>query len=147
MEVVTKEAKEIEYLYSNKKPMIPLTKEQQDADASSTHCYICGGYFTKEDWKVRDHCHLTDVEKLNDTCLPPKEKFYSRLNDEDITDDDYQHANHVWNAFNIKNLGDYSDLYVKTDVLLLSDIFENFRSVCMKVYNLDPVWYRSAPGQ
>ncbi|GFX97570.1 uncharacterized protein TNCV_2841301 [Trichonephila clavipes] len=113
MEVVTKEAKEIEYLYSNKKPMIPLTKEQQDADASSTHCYICDGPFTKEDWKVRHHCHLTDdkvsllmrkgcfpydyvsdVEKLNDTCLPPKEKFYSRLNDEDITDDDYQHANH-----------------------------------------------------
>ncbi|GFT09156.1 uncharacterized protein TNCV_4105911 [Trichonephila clavipes] len=88
--------------------------------------------------------YVSDVEKLNDTCLPPKEKFYSRLIDEDITDDDY--ANHVWNAFNIKNLGDYSDLYVKTDVLLLSDIFENFRSACMKAYNLDPVWYYTVPG-
>ncbi|GFU28690.1 uncharacterized protein NPIL_631291 [Nephila pilipes] len=89
--------------------------------------------------------YVSDVEKLNDTCLPPKEKFYNRPNDEDITDDDYQHENRVWNAFNIKSLGDYSDLYVKTEVLL-SDIFENFRSVCMKVYNLDPVWYYTAPG-
>ncbi|GFV96262.1 uncharacterized protein TNCV_2812391 [Trichonephila clavipes] len=74
-----------------------------------------------------------------------KKKFFSRLNDEDITDNDYQHANHVWNAFNLKTLGEYSDLYEKTDVLL-SDIFENFRSVCMKAYNLDPVWYYTAPG-
>ncbi|GFV91801.1 uncharacterized protein TNCV_2974731 [Trichonephila clavipes] len=248
--------------------MIPLTKEQQDVYDSSSHCYICSGSFTKEDWKVRDHCHLTgfyrgpahnscnlkfkvptflpfifhnlsgydshlfikelgnndyDInvipentekyisfskkiskkfsirfldscrfmpssleklvinlksdqfrniksfisedkvtllmrkgcfpydyvsgpEKLNETSLPPKEKFYNRLNDEYITDNDYQHANHVWNTFNIKTLGEYSDLYVKTDVLILSDIFENFRSVCMKAYNLDPVWYYTAPG-
>ncbi|GFS87664.1 uncharacterized protein NPIL_210011, partial [Nephila pilipes] len=59
MEVATKEAREIEYLYSNKKPMIPFTKEQQGAYASSTHCYVCGCNFTKEDWKVRDHYHLT----------------------------------------------------------------------------------------
>ncbi|GFT18885.1 uncharacterized protein NPIL_471191 [Nephila pilipes] len=59
MGVATKEAREIEYLYSNKKPMIPLTKEQQGVYASSTHCYVCGGNFTKEDWKDRDHCHLT----------------------------------------------------------------------------------------
>ncbi|GFU01580.1 uncharacterized protein NPIL_134211 [Nephila pilipes] len=90
--------------------------------------------------------YVSDVEKLNDICLPLKEKFYSRLNDEDITDDDYQHAKHMWNAFNIKSLGDYSDFYVKTNVLLLSNIFENFRSVCMKAYNLDPVWYYTAPG-
>ncbi|GFY53002.1 uncharacterized protein TNIN_453571 [Trichonephila inaurata madagascariensis] len=89
--------------------------------------------------------YVSGPERLNETYLPPKEKFYSRRNDEDITDNDYQHANHVWNAFNIKTLGEYSDLYVKTDVLLLSDDFENFRSVCMKAYNLDPVWYYTAP--
>ncbi|GFY42948.1 uncharacterized protein TNIN_142361 [Trichonephila inaurata madagascariensis] len=64
MEVAIKKAKEIEYLYSNKKSMIPLTKEQQDVYDSSSHCYICSGSFTKEDWKVRDHCHLT--ESIND---------------------------------------------------------------------------------
>ncbi|GFX95356.1 uncharacterized protein TNCV_849461 [Trichonephila clavipes] len=152
MKVVTKEAKEIDYLYSNKKPMIPLTKEQQDVDASS-HLRRNARSFISDDkvsLLIRKGCfpydYVSDVEKLNDTCLSPKEKLYSRLNNEDITDDDYQHANHVWNAFNIKSLGNYSDLYVKTYVLLLSDIFENFRSVCMKAYNLDPVWYYTAPG-
>ncbi|GFU96067.1 hypothetical protein TNCV_3776071 [Trichonephila clavipes] len=66
MEVAIKEAEEIEYLYSYKKSMIPLTKEQQDVYDSSSHCYICSGSFTKEDWKVRDHCHLTDVDNIDE---------------------------------------------------------------------------------
>ncbi|GFV23959.1 c2H2-type domain-containing protein [Trichonephila clavipes] len=66
MEVAIKKAEEIEYLYSNKKSMIPLTKEQQDVYDSSSHCYICSGIFTKEDWKVRDHCHLTDVDNIDE---------------------------------------------------------------------------------
>ncbi|GFW83889.1 hypothetical protein TNCV_856721 [Trichonephila clavipes] len=64
MEVAIKEAKEIEYLYSNKKSMIPLTKEQQDVYDSSSHYYICSGNFTKEDWKVQGHSHLTDANNL-----------------------------------------------------------------------------------
>ncbi|GFT97872.1 uncharacterized protein TNCV_2167791 [Trichonephila clavipes] len=68
MEVAIKEAEEIEYLYSYKKSMIPLTKEQQDVYDSSSHCYICSGSFTKEDWKVRDHCHLTEKDLLK-KCL------------------------------------------------------------------------------
>ncbi|GFT79782.1 uncharacterized protein NPIL_673121 [Nephila pilipes] len=268
MEVTIREAKEIEYLYSNKESMIPLTKEQQDVYDSSRHCYICSGSFTKESWKLRNHYHLTgfyrgpahnscnlkfkvptflpfifqnlsgydsrlfikelgnndfDIneilentekcisfskkisnkfsirfldfcrfmpssleklatnlksdqfriiksfisedkvsllmrkgcfpydyvsspERLSETCLPPKQEFFNRLNNEELTDDDYQHAVRVWDVFNIRTLGEYSDLYVKTDVLLLSDIFENFRSVCMKAYNLDPVWYYTAPS-
>ncbi|GFV05731.1 hypothetical protein TNCV_2450591 [Trichonephila clavipes] len=66
MEVAIKEAEEIEYLYSYKKSMIPLTKEQQDVYDSSSHCYICSGSFYKEDWKVRDHCHLTDVDNIDE---------------------------------------------------------------------------------
>ena len=78
--------------------------------------------------------------------LPPKEAFYSNLNLEDITDKDYTHAQKVWDVFEIKNLGEYYDSYVQSDTLLLSDIFENFRNMCLKIYELDPVYFVSAPG-
>ena len=81
---------------------------------------------------------VSSNEKLSETQLPPKEEFYSKLNDEDITDDDYQHAINVWNTFKCKTIRDYHDLYLKSDVLLLSDVFENFRKTCLKHYNLDP---------
>ena len=67
-------------------------------------------------------------EKVNETELPPKD-FYSNLNLEDICDEDYKHAQKVWGVFEIKNVGEYHDLYVQSDTLLLSDIFENFRNM------------------
>ncbi|KAG8236631.1 hypothetical protein J437_LFUL016464 [Ladona fulva] len=85
-------------------------------------------------------------EKLNETCLPPKEDFFNRLTDSDISDEDYTHAKTVWEAFECKTLGDYSDIYLKSDVTLLADVFENFRNVCFEAYNLDPAWYYTAPG-
>ena len=85
-------------------------------------------------------------DKLNETKLPPKEAFYSKLNDEDITEDNYQHAQKVWETFNMKTMREYHDLYLKSDVLLLADVFENFRDVCSKNYGLDPAWYYTAPG-
>ena len=90
--------------------------------------------------------YVSSMEKLSETQLPPKEEFYSKLNDEDITDDDYQHAINVWNTFKCKTIRDYHDLYLKSDVLLLSDVFENFRETCLKHYNLDPAHYYTSPG-
>ena len=86
-------------------------------------------------------------KKLNATQLPPKEAFYSKLNDTDISEDDYQHAQKVWEAFEMKPMRDYHDLYLESDVLLLADVFENFRDVCVNNYGLDPAWYYTAPGQ
>jgi hypothetical protein len=85
-------------------------------------------------------------EKLEETSLPPKEEFYSTLHEEHISNKDYEHATKVWDHFGCRTLGEYSDLYLKIDVMLLADVFENFRDICMKTYNLDPAHYYTAPG-
>ncbi|XP_044732742.1 uncharacterized protein LOC123295447 [Chrysoperla carnea] len=90
--------------------------------------------------------YMSSWGRLQETKLPPKEAFYSVLTDEHITDEDYNHAIQVWNTFNLHTLGDYSDLYMKTDVLLLADIFENFRNACIHSYSLDPSHYYTLPG-
>ena len=95
---------------------------------------------------VYPYDYVSSIEKLSETQLPPKEEFYSKLNDEDITDDDYKHAKNVWNTFKCKTIRDYHNLYLKSDVLLLSDVFENFRKTCLKHYNLDPAHYYTSPG-
>ena len=95
---------------------------------------------------VYPYDYVSSIEKLSETQLPPKEEFYSNLNDEHITDKDYKHAINVWNTFNCKTIRDYHDLYLKSDVLLLSDVFENFRKTCLKHYNLDPAHYYTSPG-
>ena len=75
-----------------------------------------------------------------------KESFYSNLNMENIDDIDYKHGNNVFKRFELKNLGEYHDLYVQGDTLLLADVFENFRNKCLKVYELDPAHFLSLPG-
>ena len=90
--------------------------------------------------------YIDSFEKFNETELPPIEKFYKSLNDESIKQTDYEHAQKVWNVFNCKTIGDYHDLYLKTDVVLLADVFQNFRKVCMNAYKLDPLHYYTAPG-
>ena len=89
---------------------------------------------------------MNSLEKLKETKLPPKEAFYSRLNDEGISDEDYQHAQKVRKTFEMKALKDYHNLYNQVDVLLLADVFENFRDICIKNYKLDPAHYYTAPG-
>jgi len=96
---------------------------------------------------VHPYDYVNCMDKLSERSLPPKDKFYSRLNDEDVTDDDYyNHAKTVWREFGMKTLRDYLKLYNITDVLLLADVFENFRDVCLEHYKLDPAWYYTAPS-
>ena len=90
--------------------------------------------------------YMDSFEKFSETSLPPKESFYSKLNDEHITEDEYAHAKTVWETFECKTLGDYHNLYVKTDVALLADVFENFRKLCLQQYGLDPAHYFTSPG-
>ena len=95
---------------------------------------------------VYPYDYVTSINKLKETKLPSKEDFYSKLYDEEISDEDYQHAIKVWNTFNCQTLQDYHDLYLTTDVLLLADVFENFRKTCLHHYKLDPCHYYTAPG-
>ena len=90
--------------------------------------------------------YMNGIKKFSEEKLPPKEEFYSKLNDCNISDEDYNHAKEVWKEFEVKNLGEYHDLYLKSDVLLLADVFEEFRNVCLENYSLDPAWYYTSPG-
>ena len=85
-------------------------------------------------------------DRFNEEKLPNKGDFYSSLNMEDISEIDYRHATQVFNKFNIKNLGEYHDLYVQSDTLLLVDVFNSFRNLCIKTYKLDPAYFLSLPG-
>ena len=84
-------------------------------------------------------------EIFNETSLPDKEAFYSNLHMKDITDINHRHAKRVFKSLNNKNLGDYHDLHVQSDTLLLADVFENFRNMCIKVYEVDPAHFLSSP--
>ena len=90
--------------------------------------------------------YMDNWERFNETSLPSKESFYSNLNMEDIDDIGYRHGNNVFNKFKLNNLGDYRDLYVQSDILLLADVFENFRDMCLKVYELDPAHFVTRIG-
>ncbi len=85
-------------------------------------------------------------DRAEETQLPPISAFYSRLTGDNVSSKDYEHAVTVWREFDIKTLGQYHDLYLKSDVLILSDVFETFRSTCMKHYGVDACHYFSAPG-
>ena len=95
---------------------------------------------------VYPYDYMDSFEKFNEKALPTKDQFHSILNDQHITDDEYNHAKEVWNIFMIRTLGDYHDLYLVSDVLLLTDVFENFRKTCMQYYKLDPCHYFTSPG-
>ena len=90
--------------------------------------------------------YMDSVEKFKDKKLPPRKAFYSKLTGKGISEKNYKHACNVWNSFNMETMKDYHELYNDSDVLLLADVFENFRDICLKIYGLDPVHYFTAPG-
>ena len=94
---------------------------------------------------VYPYDYFDNTEKFNHTELPIKEIFYNKLNDKEITEEEYQHAKNVWHTFNCDDLTSYHDIYLKSDVLLLTDIFEKFRETCLHHYKLDAINYFSAP--
>ena len=104
----------------------------------------CLGLLTEKG--VYPYDYMNSFDKFNDEHLPSKEQLYSRLTEEDLTNDDYNKAKQIWKHFGIKSMGDYHDLYLKTDVLLLTDVFENFRDMCLSYYGLDPVYYYTLPN-
>ena len=73
-------------------------------------------------------------ERFNETKLPDKKSFYNKLNQEDITNKEHKHGRNVWKTYGMQNMGEYHDLYVQSDTIMLTDIFENFRNTCMKIY-------------
>ena len=87
---------------------------------------------------VYPYQYMDGWEKFNETLSLEKGDFCSHLNMEDITDADYTHTKRVCKDFEVKNLGEYHNLHVQSDTLLLADVFENFRNMCIKIYELDP---------
>ena len=109
-------------------------------------------YFTPEQAEILKqkgfypYEYMDKVERFKENKPPPRKAFYSKLSGRGITKTDYKHVWNVWNTFNMKTLKEYHELYNITDVLLLADVFENFRDLCLKNYGLDPVYYYTTPG-
>ncbi|XP_076379679.1 uncharacterized protein LOC143259838 [Megalopta genalis] len=150
--------KELANAFEGKIDVLPLTKENLDKLSSYLHTSdlrILGNQFGQicdDDFHlltrkgVFPYDYVATYDILSDTRLPPREAFYSELYDSEISDFDYCHASEVWSRFNIQTLGQYSDLYLKVDVLLLADVFENFREMSLDNYSLDPAHYYMLPG-
>ena len=90
--------------------------------------------------------YMDSLHRFDETSLPPIDKFYSSLAQKSISEENYEFARQVWKEFGCKNLGDYHDLYLKSDVLLLTDVFESFIELCLREYKLDPTHYVSLPS-
>ena len=89
---------------------------------------------------------MNDWNRFKETVLPPKEAFYCTLNMSGVSGQDYEHTHRVWREFGVNKLREYHDLYLCTDVILLANVFEAFRKVCLDNYGLDPAHFYMAPG-
>ena len=125
-------------LYTALIEKFPNTYRLSDKDLDKLALLLRKGIYPYE--------YMDSWKRFKEESLPDKEYFYSELNKEHITDEDYALAQKIWGTFNIKNLGEYHDLYVQSDTLLLADVFESFRDKCIEIYELDPSHFLSAPG-
>ena len=90
--------------------------------------------------------YMDSWDRFKETKLPPKDSFYSALSMSGVSETDHAHARKVWREFGINNMGEYRDLYLKTDVILLANVFKAFGNVCLNNYGLDPAHFYTAPG-
>ena len=111
---------------------------------------FCNGNLNKFNLLLRKGVYpyedMDNWEKFDETTIPRKKALYSELNLEGISNEDDAHTQKVWEVFGIKNRCEYHDLYAQSDTLLLADVFENFRDKCNEIYELDPIYFVSAPG-
>ena len=128
----------IKYHYNELIKKFPNTYQLCNNDHNKFELLLRKGVYPYE--------YMDSWKRFKEESLPDKESFYSKLNKEGISDEDYAHAQKVWDALNIKNLGEYHDLYVQSDTALLADVFESFRDKCLELYELDPAHFLSAPG-
>ena len=91
--------------------------------------------------------YMNSFERFEETCLPTQQQFFDELTETPCSDEDYGHVQNVWRTFGLRTMGDLCDLYVKSDVLLLSDVFEKYRSSTISDHGLDPIHYFTCPGE
>ena len=95
---------------------------------------------------VYPYYYMDSADRFGEEVLPPQEAFYNKLSGNSFTDIDYAHATRVWEAFGCESMGDYHDVYLQLEVLLLADFFEKSRRTCLDCYKLDPLHYYTTPG-
>ena len=143
----------LDTLVQNLSKEVTLSKDENSSkEGNSKFVHMRRLYPNDEQFKlllrkgVYPYEYMNNAEKMSETCLPPQEKFFSRLTDEGISDADYAHAQKVWEAFSMCTMRHYHDRYLESDVVLLADVFEAFRKMCLIYYQLDPLHYYSSPG-
>ena len=94
---------------------------------------------------VYPYDHMSSWDRFSAKSLPPKSEFENKLNESSISDADYAHAQKVWKTFKMADMTSYHNLYLMSDVLLLADVFENFRDLCLESYHLDPAHFYTSP--
>ena len=143
--------KKIELRFIDSLKFMPSSLDQLSSNLSDEQCATLKKEYGDNFKLMRQkgeypYEYMDSWKKFKETELPSKDKFYSKLNMTNISDEKYEHAKNVWDTLGIKNMGEYHDEYLKTDVLLLVDVFENFRNMSLEQYGLDPAYFYTAPG-